>query len=291
MANLGMNFDVNSVGAEANFDPVPAGWYNVKIVDSENKPTKAGDGWYVAVSYEILDGQYVGRRLFENLNLGNASIQAREIAFKSLGAIGRAVGVHQIQDTSQLHGIPLKVKVSVRKDPNGQYGDSNNVQKHENVNADVGAAGAPTAAYPTAGAPQFGAPQGGPPPGFAPQGQPQFGAPPAGFPTGIQTAPQGQPAGFPQQAPQQFAPPQGQPQFAPQGQPAAGPGPMPAWGGAPQQPWAQGAPQGQPQGMPAGQPAPAATAPQPGPQGMPQPQPAGAPHPAQSANPPWGAPV
>lgn len=198
---------------------VPAGWYNVMVDETEMKPTKDGSGAYLQVRFTVLDGQYVNRKIFTRMNLQNSNPTAQEIAYKQLSALCHAVNVLQLQDSVQLHGLPLKVKVKVRKDSTGQYEDQNEVTAYKNINEHVDMQAAP--ATPTGfgaqipGATPFTAPAPAPvvPQGFAPQ------------PQQVPTPPAPQPA--------QFAPPPQQPWAQ---QPAAT-APAPAQTAVP--PWAQ----------------------------------------------------
>lgn len=193
-----LNFDARTVAPDTGVDTVPAGWYNVLVDESELKPTKNGDGAYLNVRYNILDGQFAGRKLFSRINLKNANPVAQEIGFKQLSALAHATGVLQVADSSQLHNIPIKVKVKIRKDKEGEYEDQNEITTWKNINEQVGAvAGAPTIGAPTYQPPQQPAQNWGPPPGAQ---QPAQNAGQVWTPPGQQFQ---QP---PQQPPQQQAP-------------------------------------------------------------------------------------
>lgn len=246
-----LNFDARQVDPQQSFEPIPAGWYNMMIVESEMKPTSNGQGAYLQLSLKVVDGQYAGRQVFDRLNLQNQNPVAAEIAYKRLSAYCHATGVIQVQDSQQLHGIPLKARVSVRTDSTGQYDPSNEIKAVKHINEETGTTAAPAqqgfqAPAQQAPAQQF--PQQGfqqpqqapqqqwqqPPAQQAPAPQQQFQQP-AQQPQFQQPAPQQAPAQGGQtppwmqgqQAPVQAAQPD--PQQAPQAAPAAGPTP----------PWAQ----------------------------------------------------
>ena len=210
-----LNFDASQVSPDTGTpDAVPAGLYSVLIDESEMKPTKDGNGAYLQLRLNIIDGEYAGRKIFDRLNIQNQNQVAQDIAFKRLSAIAHSVGVLHVQDSQQLHNIPLKVKVKVRA-ASGDYDASNEVKSYHNINHTEG----PADVNASSNVPQ----------GFAPQ-QPAQGNPWANAaPQGQQ--PQGQAAW--QQPQQQFAQPQQQPQQAYQ-QPAPQQQPQ----NAPQQPWA-----------------------------------------------------
>ena len=216
MASL--NFDATTVQPDTGFELLPAGWYNAMIDESGINPTKDGVGAYLQLRFSVIDGQYQGRKVFARLNIRNANQVAQDIAYKQLSAIAHAVGVLQVQDSSQLHGIPLKIRVRIRKDPSGQYEDQNEINGYKNINDVVQgqtAEFAPAApAMPAA------------PAGFAAPAAPVTPAP----------APQPVAPAFAQPAaPQPWAQP-----AAPQPVAPVAPAPQPAQVAAP---WANGSPQ------------------------------------------------
>lgn len=160
MASL--NFDAATVDPQSSFEPIPEGWYVVQATASEMKPTRDGTGAYLEMTLKVLEPPHAGRLLFYRLNLKNNNPMAQEIAYKQLSAICHAVGVIQVQDSQQLHGLPFKVKVSVKKDESGKYEPSNEIKAVRSVheNGAAPAAAAPSfvqAAPPAAAAPAEGA--------------------------------------------------------------------------------------------------------------------------------------
>lgn len=128
MADL-TGYDATKYDPNKSFDPIPAGKYPAVIVASEWCETKKKDGQYLKFTLQIVDGQYKGRKVFDNLNLKNKSTQTVEIANKTLSAICHAVNVLQPGDSAALHNKPLMVSVKVAKDQNGN--PSNDVKGYE----------------------------------------------------------------------------------------------------------------------------------------------------------------
>lgn len=114
MADL-RGFDANTVEPTTEFDPVPAGKYLAVITESEFKPTKSGNGSYLELTFEILDGHYKGRKLWSRLNLDNPNDTAVKIARAELSAVCRAVGVMSPNDSVELHNLPLTISVRCKK--------------------------------------------------------------------------------------------------------------------------------------------------------------------------------
>lgn len=90
------------------------GW-PVVIIASEIKETAAGDGGYLSLTVEIIDGPNKGATGFLNLNLYNKSTIAVEIANAQLSALSHVTGVFQIQNSEQLHNIPWRAVVKTQK--------------------------------------------------------------------------------------------------------------------------------------------------------------------------------
>jgi len=127
MAQLnGFNADEHQ---DPGFDPLPQGQYRAAVIDSEFKTTKAGDGQYLSLKIQVIDGEFKGRTLFENLSLDHKSQEAAKIARSKLASLCRAVGVNQPKDSSELHDIPMLMEVTVRKrEDNGEF--TNNIKKY-----------------------------------------------------------------------------------------------------------------------------------------------------------------
>jgi hypothetical protein len=119
MARLGETFDATTVEPNKPLEPLPPGRYVVQIVNSEMRPTKDGMGQLLWVELDVLEGEYAGRKLFDRLNLINNNPTTVEIAQRTLSAICHAVGKMQVDDSEQLHLIPLIADVKVQPPKNG----------------------------------------------------------------------------------------------------------------------------------------------------------------------------
>ena len=109
----------NAEDHKDEFQPIPAGRYTAAIIKSETKSTKDGKGSYLKLEIDILDGQYKGRKIFENLNLENANETTVKIAQVTLANICRAVGVLHPKDSSELHHKPMSVRVVIEPEKDG----------------------------------------------------------------------------------------------------------------------------------------------------------------------------
>ena len=134
---LGAGFNLDDIAGEDEFMCLPAGWYAVEIKEVDVKTTKSGTGQYLKLRMDVATGDYAGRVIFTNLNVRNTNEVAEKIGRQQLGALCRAAGIPQLQDTDQLIGGTMEVKLSVDKDE--QYGDNdgnvNNVKKFRSINS------------------------------------------------------------------------------------------------------------------------------------------------------------
>ncbi len=110
-----LNFNANEVEPMEPLEAVPAGKYNVVITESEAKPTKSRNGHFLELAFEIIDGEFKGRKVWARLNLDNPNQQAVQIARSELSAICRAVNVMQPKDSAELHNLPLEITVRCKK--------------------------------------------------------------------------------------------------------------------------------------------------------------------------------
>lgn len=202
--------------------------YKVIISDSTQESTANGQGGFLKLALKCIEGPFKDQVTYDRLNLHNQNPKTVEIANKQLSAYCHVTGQFMLQDTQQLHNIPIIIEVGLQKPPNPE--GYTEIKRLFDINGnEAGKAGSGPQVH--APAPQ--PPQGQPPAGgvaqqalpAAPVAQPAWGGAP--------------PAPAPQPAPQ---PLQGQPgQWGGQ-PPGAGPAPAqppaqpPAWGGAPTQP-------------------------------------------------------
>lgn len=121
MAKLGKSFDSGQHDdMNSGFDPMPKGEYLSAVVESDIKDTSKKTGKYIKLKFEILKGEFKGRFVWTNLNIVNPNPVAVEIAQKELATLCRACGKGVIEDTQQLHDIPILMAIKI-KPAKGDY--------------------------------------------------------------------------------------------------------------------------------------------------------------------------
>jgi hypothetical protein len=120
-----LSFDATSVEPLEAFEALPAGWYPVIVSGSDTFITRAGNEAY-KLEMTVTDGPAVNRKLFVNLNIGHPNNTADEIARRELASICAAAGVAGIEETEELHNLPLEARVVVES--SSEHGDRNRVK-------------------------------------------------------------------------------------------------------------------------------------------------------------------
>jgi hypothetical protein len=147
MANF--SFDASAVAPQVTNGVLPAGTYLAHVTESDIRPLASGNGEGLKLTLEIIDGQYKGRRVWDNMNIQHTNETTQRIAQAQLSALCHAVNVIKLEDTSALHYKPVRVKVTVRE-ADGKYQESNNIKGYESAS---GATPAPAPVAVTAPAP------------------------------------------------------------------------------------------------------------------------------------------
>lgn len=164
-----LSFDATQVAPQESINPIPAGVYLAQAIESDVRPLKSGMGRSLSITFQVLEGQYINRKVFANLNIEHrGSAEAERIAQSQLSALCHAVGVLKPQDSSALHMKPVRIRVKIRKDESGQYGDKNEVTGYEAAQGGLPPPAAAAARSPApSGFPPAGAAQAAPPPAAA----------------------------------------------------------------------------------------------------------------------------
>ncbi len=129
-----IDFNAEAIEPQSDFSPLPVGNYTVVITQSEMKPTKTGNGQYLQLTLQVVEGEYKNRLIFDRLNIQNPNSVAQQIAQKALSSICRAVGVMHPKDSEELHDKPFSVKIGIRP-ASGGYGESNIVKGYSSLSS------------------------------------------------------------------------------------------------------------------------------------------------------------
>ncbi len=112
--DLDFDFDATEIEPSAPIEVLPPGSYTVQISQAEKRPTRDGNGAYLWIEMDIIDGAHSGRKIWDRLNIWNRNETASSIAKQSLSAICRAVNEPRIKSFEPLMHKPLIAVVKVK---------------------------------------------------------------------------------------------------------------------------------------------------------------------------------
>jgi hypothetical protein len=140
----------------SEFDVLPIGTYRAQIVDASVAQTQKGDGYYIGLSWQITEGQYEGRYVFQNITFQNPSAQATAIGRAQFKDLCVAAGIDQeVTDVEVFKFIPCTLKVGIEKDKKqGIYPDKNRVSRILPYEAQIKEAAKEPAGAPATAAPK-----------------------------------------------------------------------------------------------------------------------------------------
>ena len=132
---LGGSFVASKVPEDerGDFELLPNGDYTVVVTESDVAATKNG-GQMLKLTPEIVDGKFKGRKLWNNLNIVNASEDAQRIAHQTLAKLVKAIGKDTVNDTNELHGIRVLAKVKTEP-AKGEYPARNKIVAYKAMGA------------------------------------------------------------------------------------------------------------------------------------------------------------
>jgi len=114
MSKLFEGFSTVGESEMDDFEVIPAGTYTAMINKSEMKENKQKTGSFLNLHFKVTEGKFKDRMVFINLNLIHPNEQAVQIARKTLTSICKACGLVSIEETEELHGIEMEIKVTVK---------------------------------------------------------------------------------------------------------------------------------------------------------------------------------
>ena len=126
------DFDVNTVKeVDDDFKPLPPGNYPVSIDYCDVRDTKKMNGEMLHLEFLVTEGNWQGRKLFDNLLLKHENPTAVEMGKKKIAALARAIGLEKfkLNESRAFLNKPLVVDIEIKKGTDG-YADSNEITKY-----------------------------------------------------------------------------------------------------------------------------------------------------------------
>ena len=114
-----LSFDATSyTPQQRDYGVIAPGKYPAVINATDIKATKSGTGQYLEIEFQIIDGDYAGRRIWERLNINNENKKAEDIARERLAALCQALDIATLTDSDQLIDGQVVLGLEIdRKEP------------------------------------------------------------------------------------------------------------------------------------------------------------------------------
>jgi hypothetical protein len=112
------------------WDVLPLSEYVAQAVEAIIQQPKSGDGYYLALTWKIIEGDYEGRQVWQRITYLHSSEQAQTIGRKMLKDLCVATGVaEQVDDAEVFLFKPVRIRLGVERDKQGVYPDKNRISR------------------------------------------------------------------------------------------------------------------------------------------------------------------
>ena len=113
-----------------SWELVPAAEYVAQVVEASIQPPKSGDGFYLALTWKIVEGEFEGRQVWDRITVAHSNEQAQTIGRKTLKDLCVALDVNeQVNDAKVFLFKPARIRVGIEKDKQGLYPDKNRISR------------------------------------------------------------------------------------------------------------------------------------------------------------------
>ncbi|MDU0343712.1 hypothetical protein [Bosea rubneri] len=100
----------------SGYQPMPAGEYQMEIVESDYAPSCDGLGMVLRCKAQVIGAEFDLRPYYLNFTLEHRDEARQERGQRDFAGLRRATGVLAPTDTQQLHFVPFRVFIGVQED-------------------------------------------------------------------------------------------------------------------------------------------------------------------------------
>ena len=122
-----------------SFDPVRPGRYMAQVVEADVVDNAKRTGRIMKLVWEIMDGEFSGRKVFQNINFKHDNTKTQEIGRRELDRVVWSCGVTALNDTDDLCWKPCMIKVKIQP-AQGQYSARNEIADVERIDGPASSA-------------------------------------------------------------------------------------------------------------------------------------------------------
>src|SRR5262245_34102741 len=107
-----------------SWDVLPVGEYVAQVVEASILQPNSGDGYYLALTWKIIEGDYECRQVWQRITYQHSSGQAQTIGRKTLKDLCIATDVaEQVDDAEVFLFKPVRIRLGIERDKQGVYPD------------------------------------------------------------------------------------------------------------------------------------------------------------------------
>ena len=110
-----LNINAIETPDSQEYQPIPEGWYNCWLSQSEVRTGKTSGQDYLSLEFTVATGTYASRRFWGTYALWNDNPDVVKWAQEKLGKLATALQMQTIEDHQTLEGHELEVKVGLDK--------------------------------------------------------------------------------------------------------------------------------------------------------------------------------
>lgn len=125
MSKFGFDLNEYESSGTRDYSPIPKGEYTLKCTDAETKTTRSG-GEMIAATFEVVGGEYDGRKVWNNYNIHNDSEKAQKIGREQVASWARACGKPNASSFDELLERKFIASIDIEKGKDG-YADKNRI--------------------------------------------------------------------------------------------------------------------------------------------------------------------
>jgi Protein of unknown function (DUF669) len=130
-----------------SWELLPPGEYVAQIIETNVAPLKSNNGTGVTLVWQIIEGQYTNRLIWQNVVYIHTNETPQRIGRKMIKDLCVALGIDvAVKDASIWLHQPCRIRVVIQKDKEGRYDDQNRVGRISPFDGEAAEAQASTAA-------------------------------------------------------------------------------------------------------------------------------------------------
>jgi Protein of unknown function (DUF669) len=113
-----------------SWDVLPVGEYVAQVVEATIQQPNSGDGYQLALTWKIIEGDNEGRQVWQRITYLHSSEQAQTIGRKTLKDLCVATDVaEQVDDAEVFLFKPVRIRLGIERDKQGVYPDQNRISR------------------------------------------------------------------------------------------------------------------------------------------------------------------